>query len=406
VPNFKTLIRTQKLNSTYNDLDKKYYLQTFKRYPLTFDHGKGSRLWDVEGNEYIDMLGGIAVNSVGHSHPTVVKAIQDQADKLIHISNFYLSVPQVMLSKKLVELSGLDRVFFTNSGAESVEGAIKIARKYAHSVGRGGNVISFENSFHGRTLATIATGKKAYQKGFEPIPEGFSQVPFNNIEAIKKAADNNTAAIIIEPIQGEGGVNVADKTFLNELRTFCDEQNIVLIFDEIQCGMGRTGKMFAKEHFGVEPDIMTLAKALGGGVPIGAILSNEKVSAAIEFGDHGTTFGGNPLVCAASLATLEVIETESLVKQAEEKGNWLKAEISEMKNPDIKDIRGKGLMIGVEFNFETKPLVQKMLENGVLANATADTVLRLVPPLNISYEDLGKAMEVLKKSLKEIQSND
>lgn len=396
----------EKLNSTYSDLDKKYYLQTFKRYPLTFDYGKGSHIWDVEGNEYIDMLGGIAVNSVGHSHPSVVKAIQNQAAKLIHISNFYLSEPQVLLSKKLVELSGLDRVFFANSGAESVEGAIKIARKYAHSIGRGGNIISFENSFHGRTLATIATGKKAYQKGFEPIPQGFLQVPFNDMEAIKKATDNNTAAIILEPIQGEGGVNVADKTFLIKLRTFCDEHQIVLIFDEIQCGIGRTGKMFAKEHFGVQPDIMTLAKALGGGVPIGAILSNEKVSSAIDFGDHGTTFGGNPLVCAASLATLEVIETENLVKQAEEKGNWLMAEISAIKNPDIKEIRGKGLMIGVEFNFETKPLVQKMLENGVLANATADTVLRLVPPLNISYEDLGKAMEGLKKSLKEIKDND
>jgi len=396
---------TQKLNRTYNDLDKKYYLQTYKRYPLTIDHAKGSHVWDVEGTEYIDMLGGIAVNSVGHCHPKVVKAIQDQAAKLIHISNFYLSKPLVMLSKKLVELSGLDRVFIANSGAESVEGAIKIARKYAHSIGRGGNIISFENAFHGRTLATIATGKKAYQKGFEPIPQGFSQVPFNDMEAIKKAADNNTAAIIIEPIQGEGGVNVADKTFLTELRTFCDDQNIVLIFDEIQCGIGRTGKMFAKEHFGVEPDIMTLAKALGGGVPIGAILSNEKVSAAIDFGDHGTTFGGNPLACAASLAAIGVIETENLVKQAEEKGNWLKAEILAMKNPDIKEIRGKGLMIGIEFNFETKPLVLKMLENGVLANATADTVLRLVPPLNISYEDLEKAMEVLKKSLKEIQGN-
>ncbi|MFA5297211.1 MAG: acetylornithine transaminase [Lutibacter sp.] len=396
---------TQKNNETYNELDKKYYLQTFKRYPLTFDHGKGSHIWDVEGNEYIDLLGGIAVNSLGHCHPKVVKAIQDQAAKLIHISNFYLSEPQVMLSKKLVELSGLDRVFFANSGAESVEGAIKIARKYAHSIGRGGNIISFENSFHGRTLATIASGKKAYQKGFEPIPQGFLQVPFNNMEALKKAVDNNTAAIIIEPIQGEGGVNVADKTFLKALRVFCDEQRIVLIFDEIQCGIGRTGKMFAKEHFGVEPDIMTLAKAMGSGVPIGAILSNEKVSSAIEFGDHGTTFGGNPLVCAASLATLEVIETENLMQQAEEKGKWIVARISSFENPDIKEIRGMGLMIGVEFNYETKPLVQKMLENGVLANATSDTVLRLLPPLNISYEDLEKAMEILEKSLKELKNN-
>jgi acetylornithine/N-succinyldiaminopimelate aminotransferase len=396
----------QKNNKTYNQLDQNYYLQTFKRFPITFDYGKGANIWDVEGNKYIDMLAGIAVNSVGHCHPKVVKAIQDQAAKLVHISNFYLSEPQVMLSKKLVELSGLNRVFLTNSGAESVEGAIKIARKYAHSIGRGGNIISFENSFHGRTLATIATGKKAYQKGFEPIPQGFfNQTPFNDIEAVKKVVDNNTAAIIIEPIQGEGGINIADKTFLKALRTFCDEQLIVLIFDEIQTGIGRTGKMFSKEHFGVEPDIMTLAKALGSGVPIGAILSNEKVSSAIEFGDHGTTFGGNPLVCAAALATIDVIETENLMEQAEEKGAWLKSQIAAMKNSAIKDIRGKGLMIGVEFNFGTKPLVLKMLEKGVLANATSDTVLRLVPPLNISYKDLEKVMEVLKKSLKELKNN-
>ncbi|PIQ32470.1 MAG: aspartate aminotransferase family protein [Bacteroidetes bacterium CG18_big_fil_WC_8_21_14_2_50_41_14] len=396
---------TQKLNATYNEQDKKYYLQVYKRYPLTLERGEGAHVWDVEGNEYIDALGGIAVNSVGHCHPKVVKAIQEQAAKLIHISNFYLSEPQMMLAEKLVRLSGLDRVFFTNSGAESVEGAIKIARKYAHGIQKGGNIISFENSFHGRTLATIASGKKAYQKGFEPIPQGFMQVPFNNMEAVNRAANNQTAAIIIEPVQGEGGVNVASKSFLKELRTFCDEQNIVLIFDEIQCGVGRTGKMFAKDHYGVNPDVMTLAKALGGGVPIGAILSNEKVSAAMEFGDHGTTFGGNPLACAASLATLEVIETENLMRQAEEKGNWLKEKITAIKNPGIVEIRGKGLMIGVEFNFETKPLVQKILEKGVLANATAGNVLRLVPPLNISYEDLEKVVDVLTKSLNEIYNN-
>jgi len=396
---------TQKLNATYNEQDKKYYLQVYKRYPLTLERGEGAHVWDVEGNEYIDALGGIAVNSVGHCHPKVVKAIQEQAARLIHISNFYLSEPQMMLAEKLVRLSGLDRVFFTNSGAESVEGAIKIARKYAHGIQKGGNIISFENSFHGRTLATIASGKKAYQKGFEPIPQGFMQVPFNNMEAVNRAANNQTAAIIIEPVQGEGGVNVASKSFLKELRTFCDEQNIVLIFDEIQCGVGRTGKMFAKDHYGVNPDVMTLAKALGGGVPIGAILSNEKVSAAMEFGDHGTTFGGNPLACAASLATLEVIETENLMRQAEEKGNWLKEKITAIKNPGIVEIRGKGLMIGVEFNFETKPLVQKILEKGVLANATAGNVLRLVPPLNISYEDLEKVVDVLTKSLNEIYNN-
>lgn len=392
----------QKLNNSYQELDRKYYLQTFKRFSLTLERGKGSCVWDVEGNKYIDAVGGIAVNCIGHCHPAVVKAIRDQAAKLIHISNFYLSDPQVRLSGKLTEISDLDRVFLTNSGAESVEGAIKIARKYAHSIGRGGNIISFENSFHGRTLATIATGKKQMQKGFEPIPGGFFQVPFNDMGSVKKTADDDTAAIIIEPIQGEGGVNVADSSFIKDLRTFCDEQNIVLIFDEIQCGMGRTGRMFAGEHYGVKPDIMTLAKGLGGGVPVGAILSNEKVSSSIDFGDHGTTFGGNPLVCAASLATIEVIESENLLQQAEEKGNWIRSQIIALNNPDVKEVRGMGLMIGVEFDFETKALVQKMLENGVLANATAGNVLRLLPPLNISYEDLGNVVETIKKSLIEI----
>jgi acetylornithine/N-succinyldiaminopimelate aminotransferase len=397
----------EKSNKYYTELDKQYYLQTFKRYPITLERGNGSHVWDVEGKEYIDALGGIAVNSIGHNHPALVKAIQDQATKLIHISNFYLSVPQVELSKKLVELSGLDRVFFSNSGAESVEGAIKIARKYAHSIGRGGEIISFEGSFHGRTLATIAaTGKKQMQKGFEPIPKGFKQVPFNNIEAAKNAVSKETAAFIIEPIQGEGGINIADASFLKELRNFCNQQNIVLIFDEIQCGIGRTGKMFANEHFDIKPDIMTLAKALGGGMPIGAILSNEKVSSAIEFGDHGTTFGGNPLACAASLACLKVIETEKLLNQAEEKENWLKDKIKKLNNPNIKEIRGKGLMIGIEFNFETKPLAAKMLENGVLANATADNVLRLVPPLNISISDLEEIIVVLKKSLTELKHDE
>jgi len=392
-------------NKDYLEIDKKYYLQTFRRYPVTLEKGQGAHVWDVDGNEYIDMLGGIAVNSLGHNHPEVVNAIKRQAEKLIHVSNFYLSVPQAELSKKLVELSGLDRVFFSNSGAEAVEGAIKIARKYAHSIGRGGTVISFEGCFHGRTLATIATGKKEMQKGFEPIPQGFKQIRFNNMEEVKNVADTDTAAIIIEPIQGEGGINIADESFLKELRDFCDAHNIVLIFDEIQCGMGRTGKMFAKDHTGVQPDIMTLAKALGGGMPIGAILSNQKVSAAIDYGDHGTTFGGNPLACAASLAVFKALEIEESLKQAQEKGKWLMDEIKAMERPDIREIRGKGLMIGVDFTFDAKPLVWKMFEKGVLANATAGTMLRLVPPLNISYGDLKKVMAVLKESLKELENN-
>lgn len=392
-------------NQAYIERDKKSYLQTFKRYPITLERGMGAHVWDVEGNEYIDALGGIAVNSVGHAHPVVARAISKQAEKLIHISNFYLNKPQLLLSEKLKNLSGLDRVFLTNSGAESVEGALKIARKYAHSKGRGGNIISFQGSFHGRTLATIATGKKQMQKGFEPIPQGFMQVPFNDMNTLKETVDDQTAGIIIEPIQGEGGIHVANEAFLKELRNFCTEQDIVLIFDEIQCGIGRTGTFFAKEQYGIQPDIMTLAKALGGGVPIGAVLSNEKVSSAMEFGDHGTTFGGNPLASAAALATLKVIEDEKLILQAKEKGRWASLQLADWKEPSIKEIRGMGLMIGIEFEFETKPLVLKMLEKGVLANATAGNVLRLVPPLNISYEDLDKVLTILKESVVEIKES-
>ncbi len=392
-----------KLSNKYQDLDRQNYLQTFKRFPITISHGKGSRVWDVDGNEYIDVIGGIAVNIVGHCHPEVVKAVQEQSARLMHISNFYLSEPQVKLSEKLKAISGLERVFLTNSGAESVEGAMKIARKYAHGKGKGGTIISFENCFHGRTFATIAAGKKQMQEGFEPIPGGFIAVPFNNMDAVKKAASgDDTAAIIIEPLQGEGGINEVDHRFLNELSDFCKEQDIVLIFDEIQCGMGRTGKMFAKDLYGVMPDIMTLAKGLGGGFPVGAILSNEKVSSAINFGDHGTTFGGNPLASAAALATIRVIESEDLLKQAEEKGTWLGSRLKAMNSPHIKEVRGRGLMIGAELDIEAGPLVAKMLENGVLANATAGNVLRLLPALNISYSDLEEVIGILGKSLKEI----
>jgi acetylornithine/N-succinyldiaminopimelate aminotransferase len=267
-------------------------------------------------------------------------------------------------------------------------------------------VISFEGAFHGRTLATIAMGKAKMQKGFEPMPTGFKRVPFNNMDAVKQATSKETAAIIIEPIQGEGGIHVASASFLREIRAFSEEQNIVLIFDEIQCGIGRTGKMFAKDHVGVQPDIMVLAKALGGGVPIGAILSNEKVSSAMALGDHGTTFGGNPLVCAAALAVLEAIETENLLEAATIKEAWLRKAIEKLNIPDIKEIRGKGLMLGIEFDFETKPLVAKMLEKGVLANATADNVLRLVPPLTILMTDLEKIVEVIFESYNELKKHD
>lgn len=395
-------------NSSHNlqDIDKEYYLQTFRRFPLVLERGKGSKVWDVDGNEYIDALAGIAVNNLGHCHPKIVKAIQEQAEKLIHISNFYLSEPQALLARKLVELSGLGRAFFSNSGAEAVEGALKIARKYGHTKGKDGTVISMKNCFHGRTFATIATGKKEMQNGFEPIPLGFLQIPFNDIEAVEKvlAEQPNAAAIIIEPIQGEGGINVAGYEYLSQLRQICNEKDVVLIFDEIQSGVGRTGKWFAKDHYGVQPDIMTLAKGLGGGIPIGAILSNQKVSNAIEYGDHGTTFGGNPLATAVALAVLSAIEEENLIKAAEEKGFWLIQAIAEMDDPSVRRVKGRGLMVGIEFDFETKPLVLEMMKNGVLANATAGNILRLVPPLNIRYDQLETVIKVLKKSLNSIKT--
>lgn len=388
--------------------DKKNYLPTFKRFPLAFIKGKGSRLWDADGKEYIDMLAGIAVNNLGHCHPKVVEAVQDQAAELMHISNFFVSPPQVAVSKLLVDLTGLKHVFLTNSGAESVEGAIKIARKYASKHNKGGEIISMKNSFHGRTLATIATGQEKYQQGFAPIPAGFSQVAFNDVNALKAAINENTAAVILEPIQGEGGIIPAEKEYLQQVRELCDEQNVLLIFDEIQCGVGRTGKLFAKEHFGIQPDIMTLAKGLGGGVPIGAFLCNEKVGNAIDFGDHGTTFGGNPLASAAALATLKAVLEEGLVERSFEKGNWIMNTIEswKAKHPMIKEVRGMGLMIGIVLDRPAAPIVKALLDDGIIVNGTAESVIRLVPPLNIPDEDVNTVLEKLDRLIGSIEQNE
>ncbi len=387
-----------------HDLDKKYYLPTFRRLPLAFKKASGSRVWDMEGNEYIDVLAGIAVSNVGHCHPKVVKAICKQAGELGHISNFYLSEPQVMLSKKLVELAGLERVFFGNSGAEAAEGAIKIARKYASKNGRGGTIITAKNAFHGRTMATLAaTGKPAMLKGFDPVPTGFIHVPLNDMDAIKKVFSKEIGAIMVEPIQGEGGINVADQAYLNELRAFCDKEGVALIFDEIQTGFGRTGKWFCHQWYGVKPDIMSLAKGIANGMPMGAVMANEKAATAMEPGDHGTTFGGNPIACAASLATISVIEEEDLLNEAQRKGVWLREtiEASKVEYPEIVEVRGKGLMVGVELNRESKPVMLKMMEHKVLGNATAEKVIRWVPPLNIPDKDLHKAVDIFFQALKE-----
>ena len=324
----------------------------------------------------------------------------------MHISNYFVSEPQVRLAEQVTRLSGLPRVFFCNSGVEAVEGAIKIARKHAHAKGRGGSIISMEGSFHGRSLAAIATGSERMQRGFGPMPPGFTSVPFNDIRAVTEAITDETAAVIIEPVQGEGGIHVADGRYLQDLRVLCDRTGVVLIFDEIQCGIARTGRMFAKDVFDVQPDIMTLAKGLGGGFPIGAILSNENVSAAIEFGDHGTTFGGNPLACAAARATLDTLIEEDIPAKAERDGARMRERLDALRvrHSAIRDVRGLGLMIGVDLEYDAKPVMQEMLRRGVLANATAETVLRLVPPLIIGREDLQSVVDVLDATLHHMEA--
>ncbi|MDX1438477.1 MAG: aspartate aminotransferase family protein [Rubricoccaceae bacterium] len=386
--------------------DLQYYLPTFKRFPIAIAKGKGSKVWDADGNEYLDALSGIAVNNLGHSHPAVVEAIQKQAEKVLHVSNFYTTEPQARLAEALCTASGMASAFFTNSGAESVEGAVKFARKLAHSRGRGGTVIAFEKAFHGRTLATIAMGKKKMQRGFEPIPAGFDIVPWQDMEALQSAVSKDTAAIIIEPVQGEGGVFPVDADVLKELRQFCTDQDIVLIFDEVQCGMGRVGRLFAKDCYDVQPDIITLAKGLGGGAPIGAILANQAVTDVIDFGDHGTTFGGNPLVCAAALATLNELNNPDLLKRVRQKGEYLRKAFENRQDPRIKEIRVMGLMVGIEFEFDTGPLVQKMMELGVLANSTAESVLRLLPPLTISEDELQTVINTVFQALDQLEDDE
>ncbi|MDA3944846.1 MAG: aspartate aminotransferase family protein [Bacteroidetes bacterium] len=383
----------------YLDMDAAHYLQVFRRYPIVIEKGIGAKVWDTNGKVYIDLLAGIAVNSLGHAHPKLLQAISTQAADLMHVSNFFLTKPQALLSAKLTEISGLDRVFLTNSGAESIEGAIKLARKYAFSKKRDAKILYMSGSFHGRTLATLAMGSPNYQEGYAPIPAGFAETPFNDMEALKANADKDTVAIIIEPIQGEGGINVADKAFLQAARQLCDERDILLIFDEIQSGIGRTGYWFAKDYFEVQPDMMTLAKGLGGGFPVGALLCNEKVNATMHYGGHGTTFGGNPLAAKAALTVLEIIESEKLLQAARENGLWFKEQVYALDHPGIKAFKGLGLMIGIEFGFETKALVAQLLENGVMANSTAGNILRIVPPLNISREELQQAFNILKKTL-------
>jgi len=377
-------------------------MNTYSRYPVVLRKGRGMKVWSSEGKEYLDFVGGVAVNILGHCHPRVVVSIQKQAQRLIHVSNYFYIEPQIKLAKLLVENSFADKVFFCNSGAEAIEAAVKLARKYAKENNNPElfEIITAKNSFHGRTYAALtATAQEKFHKGFEPLVPGFHYVPFNDIRALKKAVTERTCAILLEPIQGEGGVKLPDQNYLKEVRDLCDKLDILFILDEVQTGMGRTGKLFAYEHYGITPDIMTVAKGLGGGVPIGAMLATDKVASAFKPGNHASTFGGNPLVCAAAVATIEtLLEDGFVLDQCNRMGEYFMEKLEQLKEkfPDlIKEIRGKGLLLGMELTREGDGIVKACLDKGILINCTSGNVLRFIPPLIVQRKDIDQLVDVL-----------
>jgi acetylornithine/N-succinyldiaminopimelate aminotransferase len=384
-------------------LTDKFVAKTYARTPLALVKGRGVKVWDADGKEYLDFLAGIAVNSFGHCHPAIVKAIKQQAQTLMHVSNLYHMQPQSELARELCRNSFADRVFFCNSGAEANEAAFKLARRYGQEkLGGKYEIISTHNSFHGRTLATLtATGQEKVRAGYDPLPAGFRQVPYNKLDAMEAAIDEKkTVAILIEPIQAEGGVIVPNETYMLGLREICDQRRILLIFDEVQTGMGRTGKLFGYENFGVKPDIMTLAKALGGGLPLGAMLAREEVANSFGPGSHASTFGGNPVACAAGLAVMQLLKSGAL-KNCVQMGKYFVKGLEALKKrfPFIREIRGKGLLIGVELEIEGSKIVDACMLEGLLMNCTAAKVLRFVPPLTINKNEIDRGLSILEKVL-------
>ena len=381
-------------------------MPTYSRLPIAFSHGKGAVLFDTNGEEYLDALGGIAVCGLGHNHPAIRRAIAEQAGKLLHTSNLYGIAAQQQLADRLTALSGMDTVFFSNSGAEANEAAIKLARLYGHNKGiERPTIIVMENSFHGRTMATLsATGNRRAQAGFEPLVQGFVRVPYNDIDAIKNIAANHSevVAILVEPIQGEGGVNIPADDYLNELRAICDEHGWLLMLDEIQTGIGRTGKWFAHQHNGIVPDVMTLAKALGNGVPIGACIARGDVAQTLTPGTHGSTFGGNPLSCCAALAVLDVVEVDDLPARAETLGRHIldgfKQQLADVEG--VIDIRGKGLMIGIELDMDCAELVSRALGKKLLINVTSGNRVRLLPPLIIEQQQADTIVSMVSELIR------
>lgn len=384
-----------------------HVMNTYGRLPVTFERGEGVWLWDTAGKRYLDALAGVAVCGLGHCHPRYTAALQAQAGKLVHTSNIYGIALQEQLADRLAALSGMDNAFFCNSGCEANEAAIKLARLYGHQKGiEAPAIVVLEHAFHGRTIATLsATGSRKVQAGFEPLVSGFVRVPFDDLEAVRRVAENNrnVVAVLVELIQGEGGVNVCGDGYLRGLREICDANGWLLMLDEVQSGIGRTGKWFAFQHSGVKPDVMPLAKGLGNGVPIGACLAAGPAAALFKPGHHGSTFGGNPLVCAAALATLAIIEDDGLMQNAVTIGDFIRTQLREQLAglPGVRDIRGKGMMIGIELDKPCKDIVERALHAGLLINVTADNVIRLLPPMIYTRENAQHLIDHLTPLIKD-----
>jgi acetylornithine/N-succinyldiaminopimelate aminotransferase len=387
-------------NQTLIDRGNIHVATTYGRTPIALVRGEGMRVWDADGKMYYDFLAGLGVNNLGHCHPRVVEAIRQQAGTLLHVSNLYHIQPQIELADMLAQLSFADRSFFCNSGTESCEAAIKLARKYSHDhFGAGRHeIITFEDSFHGRTMGSLsATAQHKYHKGFEPLLDGFHYAPFDDLPALERMITPKTCAIMVEPIQGEGGVNVPSPGYLKGLRQLCDKHQLLLVYDEVQCGIGRTGTLFAYEHEGVPPDIMTLAKSLAGGVPIGALLAREEVAKSFVPGTHAATFGGNPLATAAGVAALQAIQEDGMLENCQRVGTYFMRRLKDLQQryAFIKEVRGRGLMLGIQLDFPGSPLVNDCLERGFLVNCTVDTVLRFLPPLIVNEPEVDLLLATL-----------
>jgi len=378
-------------------------INTYGCMPLAFVRGTGAYLYDAEGNRYLDFFCGLAVTSLGHAHPRIVRAIKEQADKLTHASNVFHTEPMARLAARLGAAFGDGRIFFGNSGAEANEAAIKLARRWGHGNGGRFEIISTLGSFHGRTLGTLsATGQEKYHQGFQPLVPGFRMVPYDDVGAAERAINNQTVAILVEPIQGEGGVVMPKPDYLGRLRDLCDRAKLLLIVDEVQTGMGRTGKLFGYQHSEIKPDIITLAKALGGGIPIGAMVARSEIASALVPGTHGSTFGGNPVACAAALAVFDALEQDGAIQNAAEVGGYLLSRLREIAKgcPNVQEVRGQGMIIGIALKHEAKPAVEACFKERLVVNGTADTVLRLLPPLILTREEADSGLAIIERALK------